>query len=77
MGQAMFRRFVDADLLSQAAALAFYAVLSLAPLLLLVLWLANALLPSAKDALIAQIGLLGGGDAQRLAQSVVDAAKAG
>lgn len=76
MGHAMFRRFVDADLLSQAAALAFYAVLSLAPLLLLVLWLADTLLPSAQDALMGQIGLLAGSDAQRVAQSVVDGAKA-
>ena len=39
--KAILRRFVDADLLSQAAALAFWAVLSLPPLLLLLLLLSS------------------------------------
>jgi membrane protein len=46
---AIVRRFVDADLLAQSAALAFYAVLSLAPLLLIVLWLVTQLLPGAQE----------------------------
>jgi len=48
---AIVRRFLDADLLAQSAALAFYAVLSLAPLLLIVLWLVTQLLPGAQEAL--------------------------
>ena len=74
--KAMLLRFVDADLLSQAAALAFYAVLSMAPLLLLLLWLVNGLVPSAQDALLSQVGLLAGADAQRVATSILASAQA-
>jgi membrane protein len=77
LAMAMFQRAVDADLLSQAAALAFYAVLSLAPLLLLLLWLVNGLLPAAQDALLGQIALLVGDDALRVAQSLLRSAQAG
>jgi membrane protein len=77
LGSAMLRRFLDADLLSQAAALAFYAVLSLAPLVLLLLWLSNTILPSAQEALLGQVGLLVGDDARRVAQSVLEAARDG
>jgi membrane protein len=73
---AALNRFIDADLLSQAAALAFYAVLSLAPLMLLLLWLAGALLPDAQGAFVDQIGILAGSDARRVAQSIIDASKA-
>ncbi|WP_119717964.1 YihY/virulence factor BrkB family protein [Cognatilysobacter tabacisoli] len=72
---ALFRRFVDADLLAQAAALAFYAVLSLAPLLLILLWLTSQVLPVTQDALMQQIALLAGGDAERLARAIVDNAR--
>jgi membrane protein len=75
--KAMLRRFVDADLLSQAAALAFWAVLSLPPLLLLLLWMVNALAPQSLDALLGQIGGLAGDDARVIAQSIIDAAQGG
>lgn len=68
---AMLRRFVDADLLSQSAALAFYAVLSLAPMLLLILWLATQLLPGTQEALLQQIGLLAGPEPERVARTIV------
>ena len=45
---ALLRRFIDADLMTQSAALALYALLSLAPLLLLLVWLVSALLPGAQ-----------------------------
>ena len=73
--KAMLLRFVDADLLSQAAALAFYAVLSMAPLLLLLLWLVSGLLPTAQQALLGQVGLLAGDDAQRVATSILASAR--
>jgi len=73
-GLALLRRFIDADLLTQAAALAFYAVLSLSPLLLLLLWLTASLLPSAQDALASQIGALAGVDAERVARTVLASA---
>ena len=72
----MLRRFIDADLMSQSAALALYAILSLAPLLLLLLWLTTALLPGAQDALMDQIRLLVGGDAERVARTIVESAEA-
>jgi membrane protein len=74
VAKAMLHRFVDADLLTQAAGLAFWAVLSLPPLLLLLLWMVDALAPQAQDALMGQISSLAGDDARVLAQSIVDAA---
>jgi len=75
--KAMLRRFLDADLLTQAAALAFWAVLSLPPLLLLLLWFVNGLVPSAQEALLGQIQLLIGDEGARVARTVVAAAQAG
>jgi membrane protein len=72
---AMLRRFIDADLLSQSAALAFYAVLSLSPMLLIILWLATQLLPGAQEALLAQTGLLAGPEAERVARTIVEHAR--
>jgi membrane protein len=76
MAMAALNRFIDADLMSQAAALAFYALLSLAPLMLLLLWMADAFFPTVQGAFVAQIGLLAGSEARDVAQSIVDAAKA-
>jgi membrane protein len=72
---ALWRRFVDADLVSQAAALAFYAVWSLAPLLLIVLALVARWVPGAQDALMQQIDLLAGSEAERIARTIVDNAR--
>ena len=71
LAMAMLRRFIDAQLLVQSAALAFYAVLSLAPMLLLILWLATQLLPGAQEALLQQIGLLAGPEPERVARTIV------
>ena len=46
--EALWHRFIDASLLSHSAALAFYALLSLAPLLLILLWVTASMLPSAR-----------------------------
>lgn len=75
LGMALLRRFLDADVITQAAAVAFYAALSMAPLLLLLLWL-TASNASAQDAAIAQMGLLMGPDAQGVARTVIDNARA-
>ena len=72
---ALWRRFVDADLLSQAAALALYAILSLAPLLLILVWLTDAILPGAQEAVMGQIALLVGEDAEAVARTIVDNAR--
>lgn len=65
------RRFVEVDLLTHAASLSFYTMLSLAPLLVLVLWLTASLYPSAQDALMQQIGAIAGEDAREVARTVV------
>lgn len=68
---ALARRFSEADLLTHAAALSFYTLLSLAPLLVLLLWLAASLYPSAQDALVEQMADLAGRGAQEVAQTVI------
>ncbi|PPU92035.1 YihY/virulence factor BrkB family protein [Xanthomonas albilineans] len=72
---ALARRFTEIDLMTQAASLSFYALLSLAPLLVLLLWLTASLYPQAQQALIAQIGQLAGNGARDVAQTVIDNAK--
>ncbi|HEY0502826.1 MAG TPA: YihY/virulence factor BrkB family protein [Lysobacter sp.] len=67
----LVRRFIDAELMSQAAALALYAMLSLAPLLLILVWLTSALLPGAQESLMQQVGLLAGSEAERVARTIV------
>lgn len=68
---ALARRFVEADLLTHAAALSFYTLLSLAPLLVLLLWLVASLYPSAQDALVAQMADLAGRGARDVAETVI------
>ena len=72
---ALGKRFSDSDLMTQAAALAFYALLSLAPLLVLLLWITASLYPSAQAALMDQIGSLAGNEARGVAQAILDNAK--
>lgn len=69
------KRFVENDLMTHAAALAFYALLSLAPLLVLLLWLTASLYPSAQEALLRQIGELAGHSAKAVAGTVIDNAQ--
>jgi len=68
---ALAKRFIDAELLPQSAALALYAMLSLAPLLLILLWLTSAMLPDAQEALLQQIAMLLGGDAEQIARTIL------
>ena len=68
---ALLRRFIDADLLAQSAALAMYAMLSLAPLLLILVWLTSAIVPDAQDALMRQIAQLVGVEAEQVARTIV------
>lgn len=69
------KRFVEIDLLTHAASLSFYALLSLAPLLVLVLWLTASLYPSAQQALLAQVAELAGAGAEEVARTVIDSAE--
>ena len=68
---ALVKRFIECDLLTQAASLSFFALLSLAPLLVLLLWLTASLYPQAQDALIEQIGVLAGPQAETVANTVI------
>ncbi|MDO4708749.1 MAG: YihY/virulence factor BrkB family protein [Pseudomonadota bacterium] len=68
-------RFVDIDLMSHAAALSFYALLSLAPLLILLLWLTASLYPEAQAALLGQIYQLAGEEARQIASTVLHNAR--
>ena len=69
---ALARRFVETDLMTHAASLSFYALISLAPLLVLVLWLTASLYPSAQDALIEQVGGVAGAGAETIAGTVIE-----
>jgi membrane protein len=68
-------RFHELDLLTHAASLAFYALLSLAPLLVLVLWLAASSYPSAQETLLEQMQAFAGRDARAVARTVLDNAE--
>lgn len=69
---ALLRRFAEADVMTQAASLAFYTLLSLAPLLVLLLWLTASLYPPAQQALVDQIGSLAGRSVADVAQTVIN-----
>lgn len=73
---ALLNRFIEIDVMTQAASLSFYALLSLAPLLVLLLWLTASLYPPAQEALVAQVGQLAGGSSATVAQTVIDNATA-
>ncbi|MEL1263259.1 YihY/virulence factor BrkB family protein [Pseudoxanthomonas putridarboris] len=68
---ALVRRFVESDLMTQAASLSFYALLSMAPLLVLLLWLTASLYPPAQQSLVEQIDLLAGPGAATVAETVI------
>ncbi|WDS34792.1 YihY/virulence factor BrkB family protein [Pseudoxanthomonas sp.] len=72
---ALAKRFADSDLMTQAAALTFYALLSLAPLLVLLLWLVASLYPPAQEELLRQLVGLAGPQAGDVAQTVLANAK--
>ncbi|WP_425603948.1 YihY/virulence factor BrkB family protein [Luteimonas kalidii] len=67
----LVQRFIEIDLLTQAASLSFFALLSLAPLLVLLLWLTASLYPSAQAELMEQLGILAGRGAQEVATTVL------
>lgn len=71
----LVQRFIDYDLLALAAALSFYTLLSLAPLVLMVLWLTTALYPSAQEEFFRQIGLLAGAQVESTARLIVENAQ--
>jgi membrane protein len=71
LGYAVAKRFIEIDLMAQSAALSLYALISLAPLVLLVLWLTGSLVPTAQDALLDQLADLAGDGAREVAATVI------
>lgn len=67
----LLNRFIEIDVMTQAASLSFYALLSLAPLLVLLLWLTASLYPPAQEALVQQVAHLAGGSAAEVAQTII------
>lgn len=67
----LVRRFFETDLLTHAAALSFYTLLSLAPLLVVLLWITASLYPTAQLELSQQIGALVGSDARKVVDTVI------
>jgi membrane protein len=68
---ALLHRFLDAEVMAQAAALAFYALLSLAPLLLLLLWM-TASSPVITESLLRQIADFVGAESGQVARTIVE-----
>lgn len=67
-----FDSFVNDDVMSLAAALSFYTLLSFAPLMVLGLWLTASLGSGSQEAMLTQIGSIAGPDARLAAQAVID-----
>lgn len=65
------QRFAAYDILALSAALSFYTLLSLAPLVVMLLWLTTALYPSAQSEFFHQIGLLVGPQVEETARLIV------
>lgn len=65
------RRAGHFDLMGVAASLSFYSLLSLAPLVLLLLWISTALYPTAQEEFFRQIALLAGPEAEQTTRLIV------
>lgn len=67
----LVQRFLEHDVLALAAALSFYTTLSLAPLVVLVLWVTTALYPDAQEEFFRQVGLLVGPEVEGTTRLIV------
>lgn len=65
------QRFSDASVPANSAALAFYSLLSLAPLVVLLLWITAALYPDAQEEFFRQVGLLVGQQVESVTRTIV------
>lgn len=65
------QRFLNYDILALSAALSFYTMLSLAPLVMMLLWFTTALYPSAQQEFFHQIGLLVGPQVEETTRLIV------
>lgn len=71
-----FDGFVDDDVLTLAAALSFYTLLSFAPVIGLAIWLASALGGSAQQSLLDELAMVGGDAARSAASAVIASGEA-
>jgi membrane protein len=71
LAMALLHRFLDAEVMAQAAALAFYALLSLAPLLLILLWM-TASSPAITESVLQQVSDFVGTEAGQVARTIID-----
>ncbi len=69
------QRFFDDDILALSAALSFYTLLSMAPLVIMLLWLTTTLYPSAQDEFFRQVGMLAGPQVESTARLIVSNAE--
>lgn len=67
--------FSDDELMTRAAALAFYAALSFAPLLILLVWIVSSLHPAWRDQLSQTLGSVVGAKAAEALNTVITSAK--
>ena len=72
---AIVQRFIEVDILTHAASLTFFALLSLAPLLVLLLWLTASLYAAAQQALLEQVQAIAGSGAGEVANTVLENAR--
>ena len=66
------RIFLVHDVLAMAASLAFYTLLSFAPLIVIVLWTISRFQWATRDALLGEVAAVAGNDARISAQAVID-----
>lgn len=72
LAAAIVRRFVELELLAHAAALAFYTLISLAPMLVLLLWVTASFPGATQGAIVDQLASLVGRDAAQVAGTVIE-----
>src|SRR3954465_8882839 len=66
--------FVEHNTLTLAASISYYTALSLAPLLVLVLWIAASISPGARLELAGEVGALAGPQAMDAIKLIIDSA---
>jgi membrane protein len=69
------RRFIADDVLTLSAALAFYTMLSFAPLVVLAIWASSGAGIGAENAVLDQVGAIAGEEARAAAQAVIESGK--
>jgi membrane protein len=68
----VIQRFAAADVMSMAAALSFYTMLSLAPLVTLLLWLTTTVFTAAQEEFFSQLGMLAGSQVESTVRTIVE-----